>query len=137
VGASSSHARPDSRARTGRTPYVGYDSVDSSPIFPTENTDDDRLPPKERVVFIERGGEAVAVPFSSLRQKKVARVEVGGARLIVRWRPGVASSLDDAEIAAGRDTGAAEVSEGGRLVRFDQPFWFAVAAFRPETRIVR
>jgi Protein of unknown function (DUF3179) len=121
----------------GENPYVGYDSVDSSPIFPTENTDDDRLPPKERVVFIERGGEAVAVPFSSLRQKKVARVEVGGARLIVRWRPGVASSLDDAEIAAGRDTGAAEVREGGRLVRFDQPFWFAVAAFRPETRIVR
>jgi hypothetical protein len=121
----------------GENPYVGYDSVDSSPIFPTTNADDDRLPPKERVVFIERSGEAVAVPFSSLREKKVVRVEVGGSRLIVRWRPGVASSLDDAQIAAGRDTGAAEVREGGRLVRFDQPFWFAVAAFRPDARIVR
>jgi hypothetical protein len=49
----------------------------------------------------------------------------------------VASSLDEAEIAAGRETGAAEVREGGRLVSFDQPFWFAVAAFRPDARIVR
>ena len=121
----------------GENPYAGYDSVDSSPIFPTKNADDDRLPPKERVVFIERGAEAVAVPFSSLREKKVVRVEVAGSRLIVRWRPGVASSLDDAQIAAGRDTGAAEVREAGRLVRFDQPFWFAVAAFRPDARIVR
>ena len=120
----------------GENPYVGYDSVDSSPIFPTKNAGDDRLPPKERVVFIERRGEAAVVPFSSLREKRVVRVEVGGSRLIVRWRPGVASSLDDAEIAAGRDTGAAEVREGGRLVRFDQPFWFAVAAFRPDARIV-
>jgi hypothetical protein len=49
---------------------------------------------------------------------------------------GVASSLDTAEIAAGRDAGAAEVREGGRLVSFDQPFWFAVASFRPDIRIV-
>ena len=49
----------------------------------------------------------------------------------------MASSLDEAEIASGRDTGAAEVREAGRLVRFDQPFWFAVAAFRPDVRIVR
>jgi Protein of unknown function (DUF3179) len=121
----------------GENPYVGYDRVDSSPIFPTKNADDDRLAPKERVVFIERGDEAVAVPFSSLREKRVVRVEVGGSRLIVRWRPGLMSSLDEAEIVAGRDMGAAEVREGGRLVRFDQPFWFAVAAFRPDARIVR
>jgi hypothetical protein len=69
---------------------------------------------------VERGGQAVVVPFSSLHEKKVVRVEVAGSRLIVRWRPGVASSLDDAQIAAGRDTGAAEVREAGRLVRFDQ-----------------
>jgi hypothetical protein len=121
----------------GENPYVGYDSVDSSPIFPTKNADDTRLLPKERVVLIERAGEAVVVPFSTLRSKKAMRVEVGGHKLLVRWRPGVASSLDAAEIAAGRDTGAAEVRERGRLVGFDQPLWFAVAAFRPDARIVR
>jgi Protein of unknown function (DUF3179) len=121
----------------GENPYVGYDSVDSSPIFPTRSADDDRLPPKERVVFVERGGDAVVVPFSALQKKKVVRVEVGGAELVVRWRPGVASSLDEREIPSGRDVGAAEVREDGRLVQFDSPFWFAVAAFRPNASIVR
>jgi hypothetical protein len=121
----------------GQNPYVGYDSVDSSPLFPTKNADDERLPPMERVVFIERGDEAAVVPFSTLREKKVVRVEVGGSRLIVRWRPGVASSLDVDQSAAGRDVGTAEVREDGRLVEFDSPFWFAVAAFRPDVRIVR
>jgi hypothetical protein len=119
----------------GENPYAGYDSVDSPPFFPAKNADDERLLPKERVVFIERGDDAVVVPFSTLREKKVVRVEVGGSKLVVRWRAGVASSLDDAEIAAGRDVGAAEVLENGRLVAFDQPFWFAVAAFRPNARI--
>jgi hypothetical protein len=91
----------------------------------------------EMLLRIERGGEAVVVPFSALREKKVVRVEVGGSKLLVRWRSGVASSLDDAEIADGRDEGTAEVRERGRLITFDQPFWFAVAAFRPDVRIVR
>jgi hypothetical protein len=29
------------------------------------------------------------------------------------------------------------VLEDGRLVPFEEPFWFAVAAFRPDVRIVR
>jgi hypothetical protein len=126
------HARP-----YGENPYVGYDSVDSSPFFPVENAEDDRLPPKERVVYIERGGEAVIVPFSVLEERRVVTVEVGGDELTVRWRPGVSSSLDAEAIAEGRDVGAAEVLADGRLVPFDQPFWFAVAAFRPDARIVR
>jgi hypothetical protein len=121
----------------GENPYVGYDDADSPPIFATRNSDDDRLPPKERVVFIERGDEALAVPFSVLRVRKVIRVEVGGRRLVVHWRAGVASSLDRGSVADGRDVGAAEVREAGALVAFDQPFWFAVAAFRPGVRIVR
>jgi len=54
------HTRP-----YGRNPYVGYDSVGSPPFFPTKNSGDDRLRPKERVVFVERGDEAVAVPFTT------------------------------------------------------------------------
>jgi Protein of unknown function (DUF3179) len=123
--------------RYGENPYTGYDDVDSPPFFSTENSDDRRLPPKERVVFIERGTEAVAVPFSTLQRQKRLRVEVGGRSLVVRWRPGVASSLDSARVADGRDVGAAEVHDGERLVAFDEPFWFAVAAFRPNVRIVR
>ena len=121
----------------GSNPYPGYDDVDSAPAFATRNSGDDRLPAKERVVFIERGDEALAIPFSTLRREHVVRLEVGGRSLTVRWRAGVASSLDRASVAAGRDVGTAEVREGGRLVAFSEPFWFAVAAFRPNVRIVR
>jgi Protein of unknown function (DUF3179) len=121
----------------GENPYTGYDDLDNSPFFPVRNSDDDRLPPKERVVFIERSGAAVAVPYHVLRRRKVVRVEIAGRRLVVRWRAGVASSLDQGSIADGRDVGTAEVREAGRLVAFDEPFWFAVAAFRPDVRIIR
>jgi Protein of unknown function (DUF3179) len=125
------HAR-----RYGENPYTGYDDVDSPPFFPTKYSKDKRLPPKERVVFIERRGEAVAVPFSTLQRRGKIRVEVGGRSVVVRWRAGVASSLDEGRVADGRDIGTAEVREGERLVAFDEPFWFAVAAFRPNVRIV-
>jgi hypothetical protein len=131
-------SRETGHARSyGENPYPGYDEVGSSPFFATRNSGDKRLPAKERVVFIERGGEAVAVPFSTLRRRKVVRLEVGKRRVVVRWRAGVASSLDQGAVAGGRDVGTAEVLENGRLVPFDEPFWFAVAAFRPNVRIVR
>jgi hypothetical protein len=123
----------------GQNPYVGYDDVDSSPLFAPANADDKRLAPKERVVFVEmeRGGDSVAVPFSTLAKRRSVRVEVDGHRLLVRWSGGVASALDTAGIASGRDVGTVAVTENGRPVVFDEPFWFAVAAFRPDARIVR
>jgi len=123
----------------GQNPYSGYDSVDSPPFFPAANQDDDRLPPKERVVFIEREGEQVVVPFSVLAEAKRIEVEVGGEKLEVTWRPGTRSALDSGYIGSGRDVGTALVRsrESGELVVFDQPFWFAVAAFAPDAEIVR
>ncbi|HXH89720.1 MAG TPA: DUF3179 domain-containing protein [Gaiellaceae bacterium] len=118
----------------GANPYQGYDDIDSPPIFPV--AEDDRLPPKERVAYVERGGESVAVPYSVLARKRVVRVELGGSELVFRWRGGVASALDAAEIASGRDVGAADVTEKGRRVPFSEPFWFALAAFDPDVRIV-
>jgi hypothetical protein len=121
----------------GSNPYEGYDDVDSPPIAPVANANDRRLPPKERVVFIERGDDTVVVPYSVLKPRKVVRVVVGGERLLVRFRAGVASPLDSPAIAEGREIGAAEVIRDGRLVEFEEPFWFVVAAFRPQARIVR
>jgi len=121
----------------GRNPYSGYDDVSSPPFFAASDANDTRLPPKARVVFIERGREAVAVPFSALRPRGIVRVTVGGRRLVVRWRRGVASALDSGFIPNGRDVGSGRVTENGKPVAFDEPFWFAVAAFRPHTKIVR
>jgi len=128
----SGHDRP-----YGRNPYAGYDDADSPPIFPTPNLDDDRLPPKERVVFIQRGDESIAVPFSTLAKRRTIEVTVAGDPLVVRYRGGVASALDSESIADGRDVGAAEVLAAGKPVAFAEPFWFAVAAFDPDVRVIR
>ena len=119
----------------GSNPYQGYDDIDSPPIFPVD--EDDRLPPKERLVYVERDGESVAVPYSVLARKRVIRVALGASELVVRWRGGVASALDTGEIASGRDVGAADVTENGRRVPFSEPFWFALAAFDPDVHIAR
>lgn len=125
------HSRP-----YGQNPYAGYDDVDSPPIFPVAGADDGRLPPKERVVYLERGKDAVAVPFSALQREKEIRVEVGGAEFLVRWQAGTSSSLDADTVAGGRDVGSVEVLRGGKPAEFSEPFWFTVAAFRPDVRIV-
>ena len=121
----------------GENPYAGYDDVSSPPFFPTRNADDRRLPPKERVVFLERDGSAVAIPFTTLAKKRQLTVKLAGRRFQVRWQGGVSSALDRGEIASGRDVGAAQVLERGRPTTFSEPFWFAVAAFRPDVRIIR
>jgi hypothetical protein len=123
----------------GANPYRGYDDVDSGPLFGAANSDDDRLAPKERVVFIERGDDAVAVPFTALEKLGRVEVEVGGESLEVIWVPGVRSSLDSPNVFEGRTVGSADVRslDSGAPVAFDTPFWFAVAAFRPDVEIVR
>jgi Protein of unknown function (DUF3179) len=121
----------------GSNPYTGYDDVNSPPSFPVSRLSDNRLPPKERVVFIQRGKAAVAVPLRVLARKRVVRVQVGGHRLIVRLTGTAASALDSQAISAGRAVGTAEVREHGRLVPFSEPFWFAVAAFRPRVVLAR
>jgi Protein of unknown function (DUF3179) len=121
----------------GENPYAGYDDVSSPPFFPAAHADDKRLPPKERVVYLERGNAAVAIPFSSLAKTRHMEVTLAGHRFEVNWRAGVSSALDSRAIASGRDVGAADVFERGRRVTFSEPFWFAVAAFRPQVRIAR
>jgi len=120
----------------GLNPYSGYDRIDSSPLFATRNSDDDTLPPKERVVYVELGVDAYAVPFSSLAKKRTIEIETVDGTVVVRWRPGVASALDSAAISAGKDVGASSVLLDGEPIPFHEPFWFAVAAFRPDIQIV-
>jgi hypothetical protein len=121
----------------GQNPYVGYDEAGSLPIFATAHAGDRRLSPKERVVFVQRGGASVTVPFSTLVKRRRMTVVADGHRLEIRFRGGIASALDSASIATGRDVGAAQVTENGKPVPFSEPFWFAVAAFRPKVALRR
>jgi hypothetical protein len=120
----------------GSNPYVGYDDVEEGPLFPTRNADDDRLTAMTRVVYVERGSEAIVVPLGTVAREKIVRVQVGGEAVVVRWQRGVASALDSAEVAEGREIGSASVTVKGQPVPFHEPFWFAVAAFRPDVRVV-
>jgi hypothetical protein len=156
----------------GANPYAGYDDPQSSP-FLLDSQPDRRLPPKERVVAIED----VVVPFSRLARDPVAEIEVDGTPVVVLYKRGVLSPLDNAAISRSRDVGTAGTFDrrlddrtlsfkpagdgrfrdaqsgstwditgraiagerAGRRLRpivSDQQFWFALAAFLPEARIV-
>jgi len=92
----------------GTNPYPGYDDVNSQP-FLFEGEVDGRYTAMTRVVGIERGGEAVAVPLVELQEQRVITVEAGGDALVVWWQPGTTSALDDASIVDGDDIGATGV----------------------------
>ncbi len=121
----------------GRNPYVGYDDVSKPPFFGAAHATDRRLAPKQRVVFLERGRDAVAIALPTLAKRRTVAVTVGGHALVIRFTGAVASALDQDVIASGREVGSAQVTENGKPVAFAEPFWFAVAAFRPHVRVIR
>jgi hypothetical protein len=92
----------------GRNPYPGYDDIDS-PAFLFDGEVDDRLAAKERVIGIERDGDAVAVRLDELTERGVLEVDVGGTELAVWLEPGTASALDAGSVAAGKDVGSSGV----------------------------
>ena len=137
------HSRP-----YGFNPYVGLDEpprsstecgtlavLGSAAKCPVNR--DRRLPARERVVLIERDGDAVALPFGSLRRLRAARVQAGGEPLKVSWRPGQRSPFARPDGGLGKQVGSAEVRSvrTGARVPASTPFWFAVAAANPGIRI--
>ena len=131
----------------GSNPYAGYDSNSTSDCGllavlgsapgcagggPLHG-----IPLKERVVYVERDGQALAIPFSSLRRVRRVHVTVGGEPLMVTWLPGVRSSFPAADDPAGHLVGSARVRDAltGQPVPAATPFWFAVSVFRPGIRI--
>ncbi len=91
----------------GHNPYLGYDRIGSSTLFPVREFDDERLDAKERVLTVELDGETVAFPFSELSEHVVMETEVGGAPLVAFWQPGALSALDETIIVVSRNVGAA------------------------------
>jgi hypothetical protein len=88
---------------------------------------------KERVVFVERGAQALAVPFSALKRARDIHVTLAGEPLEVAWLPGVRSSYPAVDDPRGHVVGSALVRlvRTGQPVPADTPFWFAAATCRP------
>jgi hypothetical protein len=59
---------------------------------------------KERVMFVERGAQALAVPFSALKRARDIHV-TSGEPLEVAWLPGVRSSYPELTIPEGTSSG--------------------------------
>jgi len=93
----------------GNNPYIGYDRY-LSPIqsfFPGRV--DKRLPAMERVVALELGGETIAYPYSELAKQPVLNTRVGGQDVVIYFKMGTASALDNSRISRSRDVGSAVV----------------------------
>ena len=92
----------------GQNPYVGYDRADNPP-FLFQGDLDGRLQPKERVAAVTIGDEDAAFPFSILEKERVVHYKVGGQELVVFFKPGTRSALDDLLIGNSDEIGATGV----------------------------
>ena len=164
------------RRSYGANPYAGYDEVGRSP-FLFFGEDDERLLPTERVAAVALGDDAAAFPFSFLEMERVSHHPLGGEELVVFFKPGARSALDQRSIADSREVGSTGIflrELDGRVLTFDADgeifvdqetgtrwnifghglsgalagkrltpvshanhFWFAWAAFRPDTKVIR
>ncbi len=102
----------------GSNPYVGYDEAASEPFLLDERADP-RLLPKERVLAIRRGRDAVVLPLGVARRRRVVSFEAFGRPVLALYAAGVASVLDTEQIGEARDVGTAALYEArldGRAV---------------------
>ncbi len=92
----------------GSNPYTGYDSIDSRPFLYTGDIDG-RLPAMARIAALELGESFVAYPFTVLEDVGVINDLQNDSELVVLWKPGTVSSLDQSSIAASRDVGSTAI----------------------------
>ncbi len=84
-----------------------YFNIDFTQPSPSTGETDRRLPPRARVLGLVSDGDALAVPFSELFFSRVVNVQIDGAPVAVFWQRGTSSPLSSADVAQGRDVGAA------------------------------
>jgi hypothetical protein len=93
----------------GSNPYTGYDDVNSPPFAFDEHDLDDRLPPKERVSAVTIRDRTVVYRFRELARRGLIEDDVAGVPVVVLFKRGVASALDETAISEGQDVGASAV----------------------------
>ena len=108
-----------SRRNYERNPYRRYFTNDKL-MFPVAHRDD-RLPLKARVIGLQHGDHAVAVPLSAIREREGGRMSVEVGDHTVRLR------ADDDSIT---------VHASQPEVASVHTFWFAWVASHPETQLI-
>jgi len=94
----------------GRNPYEGYDDDTTQP-FLFRGALDDRGLAKQRVVGIALGDETVAYDLNSLSvgEASATNISVAAQELVILWKAGQASALDEGILDEGRDIGSVGV----------------------------
>jgi len=111
----------------GQNPYQGYDSPNNDDPFQFSGDPDPRLSATARVLGVDVSGNQVAFPYDELSRfategSSVVQTRVGTQDVVVFWKQGTASALDQPEIAASRDVGSATAYEprsGEMLLHFE------------------
>jgi hypothetical protein len=107
--------------RYGVNPYESYDEPALGPLLFSGRLDP-RRPPKERVVGVVVGQQTRAYPWPVLASRRVVHDTVGGEPLVVFYKPGALSALDESEMARSRAIGATSVFRprvAGRRLTFE------------------
>jgi hypothetical protein len=107
----------------GRNPYTGYDDPNSTP-FLFRGALDDRARAMQRVVGVELGDSSTAFALDAVSggDGRATNTDVGGVPIVIFWKPGQSSALDDGTLDGGRDVGSVGVflSEAdGRALTFE------------------
>ena len=127
---------PLSRSRYGQNPYVNYDSRNAPYTLYTGSLPTD-INPMARLVVIRDKGKPRAITMAKLRMEGAAKL--GDVDLV--WTKGVASALDNIQIAKGRDVGAVTATRLGNGKRqdvvHDITFAFVYHAFHPDGELVQ
>ncbi len=91
----------------GVNPYAGYDDPNQQPFLYQGTATPAKMPALARVLALQINGDAVAFPYTALAARRVLTDTVGGQAVVILWAAGLASPLDAAQVAEGRDVGAA------------------------------
>lgn len=117
-------AKPQFLRRYGQNPYYKYDSSTRPFLYNGENPPHD-IPPLVRVV---RVGD-MAWPLTRLAEAG----EISEGNVVLSWREGQASALDQREFSISRDVGSVRVRDvAGNDLPHDVMFAFAFHAFWPD-----
>lgn len=99
-------------------PYVGYERADALPWFDV-GTLDDRLLPKDRVVTVSVGDVDIAFPLTLVTEEKAINYTVEGQDIVVLFKSGTRSALDQSSNKDWTDVGStwvySPVVDGRRL----------------------
>ncbi|MEM6385642.1 MAG: DUF3179 domain-containing protein [Pseudomonadota bacterium] len=117
-------AQPEFPRRYGANPYLGYDTSSRPFLYNGEMPPHD-IPPLMRVIRV--GDKA----WTMARLREAGELTEAG--VTISWAAGKASSLDQQNVAEGRDVGSIRVRDSaGNDVPHDVLFAFAFHAFWPD-----